>query len=110
MKKAKFLLALMCLLSLSGCGMAANTGDAQMMENTVSVNFDDVASLRNLNEQYCDHLGQATEKEFMAEEGIASADATVAYDEGTGQYSVELSIETNGEVSEEQIANSARTA
>lgn len=40
---------------------------------------------------------------FADEDGIESADAIVSYDEGTEQYSIELIIETNGEVSGEQI-------
>ena len=47
MKKAGFLLALICILSLTGCGMAASAEEESLLpdmeENTVSVNFDDVA-------------------------------------------------------------------
>ena len=107
MKKAGFLLALMCILSLTGCGMVASAEEEMlqpnMEENVVSVNFDDVATQSEPTEQYCDHLAQTTENMFADEDGIESADATVSYDEGTEQYSIELTIETNGEVSGEQI-------
>ena len=47
MKKAGFLLALICILSLTGCGMIASAEEEILQpdteENTVSVNFDDVA-------------------------------------------------------------------
>lgn len=107
MKKAGFLLALMCILSLTGCGMVASAEEEMlqpnMEENAVSVNFDDVATQSEPTEQYCDYLAQTTENMFADEDGIESADATVSYDEGTEQYSIELTIETNGEVSGEQI-------
>ena len=107
MKKAGFLLALMCILSLTGCGMEASAEEEMlqpnMEENVVSVNFDDVATQSEQDEQYCDHLAQTTENMFADEDGIESADAMVSYDEGTEQYSIELTIETNGEVSGEQI-------
>ena len=107
MKKAGFLLALMCILSLTGCGMVASAEEEMlqpnMEENVVSVNFDDVATQSEPTEQYCDYLAQTTENMFADEDGIESADATVSYDEGTEQYSIELTIETNGEVSGEQI-------
>ena len=107
MKRAGFLLALMCILSLTGCGMVASAEEEMlqpnMEENVVSVNFDDVATQSEPTEQYCDYLAQTTENMFADEDGIESADATVSYDEGTEQYSIELTIETNGEVSGEQI-------
>ena len=107
MKKAGFLLALICILSLTGCGMVASAEEEILQpdteENTVSVNFDDVATQSEPTEQYCDHLAQTTENMFADEDGIESADAMVSYDEGTEQYSIELTIETNGEVSGEQI-------
>ena len=47
MKKAGFLLALICILSLTGCGTIASAEEETLQpdteENTVSVNFDDVA-------------------------------------------------------------------
>ncbi len=72
-------------------------------ENTVSVNFDDVATQSEPAEQYCDHLVQFTESMFTDEEGIESADATVSYDEGTERYSIELSLKTNDKVDSEKI-------
>lgn len=107
MKKARFLLALICILSLTGCGMVASAEEEMlqpnMEENVVSVNFDDVATQSEPPEQYCDHLAQTTENMFADEDGIESADAMVSYDEGTEQYSIELTIETNGKVDSEKI-------
>ncbi|NBH84067.1 hypothetical protein D7X88_13970 [bacterium C-53] len=103
MKKAGFLVALICILSLTGCGMVASAEEEMlqpnMEENAMSVNFDDVAAQSEPTEQYGDHLAQTTENMFADEDGIESADATVSYDEGAEQYSIELTIETNGEVS-----------
>ena len=107
MKKAGFLLALICILSLTGCGMVASAEEEILQpdteENTVSVNFDDVATQSEPAEQYCDHLVQFTESMFTDEEGIESADATVSYDEGTERYSIELSLKTNDKVDSEKI-------
>ena len=107
MKKAGFFLTLICILSLTGCGMVASAEEEILQsdteENTVSVNFDDVATQSEPTEQFCNHLVQFTESTFTDEEGIESADAIVSYDEGTEQYSIELSLKTNGEVSGEQI-------
>ena len=107
MKKAGFLLALICILSLTGCGMVASAEEEILQpdteENTVSVNFDDVATQNEPTEQYCEYLAKNTENMFTDEDGIESADAIVSYDEGTEQYSIELSLKTNGEVSGEQI-------
>lgn len=71
-------------------------------ENRESVNIN-IAAQGDLDEQWRDYLEQVTEKNFMGEEGIKSADATVTYDKETGQYSIELSLETSGEVDGEQI-------
>ena len=107
MKKAGFLLALICILSLTGCGMVASAEEEILQpdteENTVSVNFDDVTTQSEPAEQYCDHLVQFTESMFTDEEGIESADATVSYDEGTERYSIELSLKTNDKVDSEKI-------
>ncbi len=107
MKKAGFSVALICILSLTGCGMVASAEEEMLQpnieENSMSVNFDDVAAQSEPTEQYGDHLAQTTENMFADEDGIESADATVSYDEGAEQYSIELTIETNGEVSGEQI-------
>ena len=101
------MVALICILSLTGCGMVASAEEEMlqpnMEENAMSVNFDDVAAQSEPTEQYGDHLAQTTENMFADEDGIESADATVSYDEGAEQYSIELTIETNGEVSGEQI-------
>lgn len=67
------------------------------------MNIDDIETQRDSYEICCDYLGQVTEECFIGEDGIESADASVTYDEKTGQYSIELSIETNREVDEEQI-------
>ena len=107
MKKAGFLLALICILSLTGCGMVASAEEEILQpeteENIMSVNFDDVATQNEPTEQYCEYLAKNTENMFTDEDGIESADAIVSYDEGTEQYSIELSLKTNGEVSGEQI-------
>ena len=107
MKKARFLLVLMCILSLTGCGMVVSAEEEMlqpnMEENVVSVNFDDVATQSEPTEQFCNHLVQFTESTFTDEEGIESADAIVSYDEGTEQYSIELSLKTNGKVDSEKI-------
>ena len=83
MKKAGFLLALICILSLTGCGMVASAEEEILQpdteENTVSVNFDDVATQSEPTEQFCNHLVQFTESTFTDEEGIESADAIVSY-------------------------------
>lgn len=114
MKKGiAFLLAIMCVLLMTGCGMidsakgtktaADKTLQSDVEENAILVNFDDVATQSDPAEQYCDYLVQATESMFKDEDGIESADATVSYDEGTEQYSIELSLKTNGEVGRGQI-------
>ena len=107
MRTAGFLLALICILSLTGCGMVASAEEEILQpeteENIMSVNFDDVATQNEPTEQYCEYLAKNTENMFTDEDGIESADAIVSYDEGTEQYSIELSLKTNGEVSGEQI-------
>lgn len=107
MKRAGFLLALMCILSLTGCGMVASAEEEMlqpnMEENVVSVNFDDVATQSEPTEQYCDYLAQTTENMFADEDGVESADAMVSYNEGTEQYSIKLSLETDGRVDSEKI-------
>ena len=107
MKTAGFLLALICILSLTGCGMVDSAEEEILQpeteENIMSVNFDDVATQNEPPEQYCEYLAKNTENMFTDEDGIESADAIVSYDEGTEQYSIELSLKTNGEVSGEQI-------
>lgn len=114
MKKGiTFLLAVMCVVLMTGCGMIASAKDTKtaeykalesdVAENAISVNFDDVATQSDPTEQYCDYLVQTTESMFKDEDGIESADATVSYDEETEQYSIELSLRTNGEVDREQI-------
>lgn len=108
-KGAAFLLVIMFVLSMAVCGMIAGAEDMQtaenevLQENMVSVNLDDVVAQNDSEEQFRNHLEQVAEKEIIGEEGIMSADATVTYDEETGQYSIELLIETNGEVGGEQI-------
>ena len=107
MKKAGFFLTLICILSLTGCGMVDSAEEEILQpeteENIMSVNFDDVATQNEPTEQYCEYLAKNTENMFTDEDGIESADAIVSYDEGTEQYSIELSLKTNREVSGEQI-------
>ena len=71
--------------------------------NTVSVNFDDVATQSELAEQYCEYLTKNTENIFTDEDGIESAEAMISYDERTERYSIELSLKTNGKVDSEKI-------
>ena len=47
--------------------------------------------------------GVPGENVFVDEDEIESADATISYDEGTEQYSIELSLKTNGKVDREKI-------
>lgn len=113
MKNVGFLLALTCMLSLTGCGMAASTegtktaadeiSQSDVEANAVSVNFNDMATQSDHTEQYCDYLVQITESMFIDEEGIKSANARISYDDGTEQYSIELSLKTNGKANSEQI-------
>ena len=107
MKKAGFLLALICILSLTGCGMVASAEEEILQsdteENTVSVNFDDVATQNEPTEQYCEYLAMNTENMFTDEDGIESADVIVSYDERTEQYSIELSLKTNGKIDSDKI-------
>ncbi|MCI8633985.1 MAG: hypothetical protein HFJ05_00030 [Eubacterium sp.] len=46
---------------------------------------------------------------FKDEDGIESAEATVSCDEGIEQYSIELSLKTNGEAGKEQIEEDNKT-
>ena len=100
-------MALICILPLRGCGTMASAEEEilhpNMEENALSVKFDDVATQSEPIEQYCDHLAQTTENVFVDEDEIESADATISYDEGTEQYSIELSLKTNGKVDREKI-------
>lgn len=106
-------MTLICMLSLTGCGMTANKEDTKITaneisqtvvkESAVSVNLDDVASQCDPSEQYCDYLKQIAERTFTDEKSIESAEATVLYDEGTEQYSIELSLKTNGKIDNEKI-------
>ena len=95
---------------MSGCGTIVSSEDIQttenemIQENTESFNLNDAITQRDKHEQNCDYLSQEIEKNFISEEGIQSVDAAVTYDKATEQYSIELSIETNRELEEEQIA------
>lgn len=107
MKKAGFFLTLICILSLTGYGMVASAEEEILQsdteENTVSVNFDDVATQNEPTEQYCEYLAMNTENMFTDEDGIESADVIVSYDERTEQYSIELSLKTNGKIDSDKI-------
>lgn len=112
-KRMEFLQVIVCVVSLTGCGMIASAEDTRIVENetsqivieksVASINLDDMETLSNKAEQYCGYLGQITEREFVGEDGIEAADATVTYDERTEQYSIELSLKTNGKVDTGQI-------
>ena len=92
---------------MTGCGMVASAEEEILQsdteENTVSVNFDDVATQNEPTEQYCEYLAMNMENMFTDEDGIESADAIVSYDEGTEQYSIELSLKTNGKIDSDKI-------
>ena len=107
MKIAGFFLTLICILSLTGYGMVASAEEEILQsdteENTVSVNFDDVATQNEPTEQYCEYLAMNTENMFTDEDGIESADVIVSYDERTEQYSIELSLKTNGKIDSDKI-------
>lgn len=112
-KGTELLMAIMCALLLSGCEIITNAEGTQIAENdtsqivaeesAVSINLDDMETLSDKEEQYCDYLGQVTERTFIDKDGIESADATVTYDEGTEQYAIKLSLKTNGKVDKGQI-------
>lgn len=112
-KRTEFLLVIVCALALTGCEMIASAENTRMAENetsqivseksVVSINLDDMETLSNKTEQYRSYLEQITEREFVGEDGIEAADATVTYDERTEQYSIELSLKTNGKVDTGQI-------
>lgn len=110
-KRTEFLLAIMCVLLLTGCGMLVNAENTKLAENETSqivveessVSLTDVLTKIDSNEKYCGHLGQVTEREFIEEDGIESAEATVTYDKGTEQYSIELSLKTNGKLDKGKI-------
>lgn len=114
--KSEATMLVICLLLFSGCGMKTGAETAQMTadetlqsaveENTVSINLDEMDALSDSDEKsekYCAYLEQITIKDFADQEGIESAKAAVSYDEGTEQYSIEVSLETNGQVDSEQI-------
>lgn len=55
------------------------------------------------NEIYGTHLAQVIEENFMGLEAVKTADAEVTFDKALDQYSIEMSLETIGEISEEEI-------
>lgn len=54
-------------------------------------------------EAYGSYLEQVTEKNFMGEDEIKSADAKVSYVTAMDQYSIELLLSTEQHISEERI-------
>ncbi len=113
---AGFFSLMVCVLALSGCGNSGGMEDGQIIteteifqsaveEPTVSINIDDITE-NDTGEKYgkyCNYLGQVTAADLTEEEGIKSAEATVSYDEETGQYFIELAIKTDGVLSDEQF-------
>lgn len=98
--RVKVLLIPMCLLLLTGCGAKSGAEIAQ------TINLDEMdtnSDLAEKSEKYRDYLEQITVKDFADQEGIESADAVISYDEGTEQYSIEVSLKTNGKVDSGQI-------
>lgn len=55
------------------------------------------------NEVFGTHLAQTIEESFMDLEVVKSADAEITYDKASEQYAIEMSLETNGEISDEEI-------
>lgn len=97
-----------CLLLLTGCGMKSDTEAAKtaLEENTVSINLDEMEADSDSvekSEKYRDYLERITVEDFADQEGIEAADAVVSYDEATEQYSVEVSLKTNGKIDSGQI-------
>lgn len=54
-------------------------------------------------EIYGTYLAGIIEETFIDLEVVKSADVHITYDKISNQYSIEMSLETNGEVSEEEI-------
>ena len=113
-KAAGFFWMIVCVLALAGCGKSVDMEDVQGITETeifqaaveepaVSIDIDDITVSEDASEQYCAYLEQVTERDFIGEGEIGSADAIVSYDEETGRYSIELSIKTDGKLSNEQI-------
>lgn len=97
-----------CLLLLTGCGMKSDpeAAKAALEENTVSINLDEMdedSDPIEKSEKYRDYLERITVEDFADQEGIEAADAVVSYDEETEQYSVEVSLKTNGKVDSGKI-------
>lgn len=55
------------------------------------------------SEIYGMHLAEIIEEAFTDLEVVKSADADITYDKTSGLYSIEMSLETIGKVSEEEI-------
>lgn len=55
------------------------------------------------NEVFGTHLAQTIEESFMDLDVVKSADAEITYDKASGQYAIEMSLETIGEISDEEI-------
>ncbi|MBD5543319.1 MAG: hypothetical protein HDR01_03475 [Lachnospiraceae bacterium] len=55
------------------------------------------------NEVFGTYLAQTIEESFMDLEVVKAADAEIAYDKTSGQYAIEMSLETAGEISDEEI-------
>lgn len=54
-------------------------------------------------EEYSEYLSQIVEDDFTGINGIESAKAIVSYDKAQDQYSVELSLITDEDISEDQV-------
>lgn len=52
---------------------------------------------------YSEYLSQIVEDDFTGIDGVESANAIVSYDESQDQYSVELSLITDEDISENQV-------
>lgn len=63
------------------------------------------AGEQNKINAFCDYLVQFNEEMFIYDIGMDSADALVNYNKELNQYSITLSLVSDEEVSEEQIAS-----
>lgn len=54
-------------------------------------------------ERYSEHLSQKVEDDFTGINGVELANAIVSYDKSQKQYSIELLLITDEEISEEQV-------
>ena len=81
-------------------GRYAGSADQYFIALSVS---DEEVNENDKIEKYRDYLGKYNEEMFVNDAGMDSAEAVVNYNEELEQYSIALSLESDEEVSEEQI-------